>query len=1387
MGDSNSSSENGEGGGGLGVRAPTMTGFQLQNKTEQKFGSRLAAAPAASAKKPAVSFAATAAPKKAVAAATAAVADANFNVFGPTPAAAPKKSSAAAAAAAEPSIFNLFGPTPAAAAAPTASDFNFFGPSVVAEPKAPVAPPIPTGVPISAADNYNIFGPTPAAPAAPAAAADNYNIFGPATVPAAPVAAADNFNFFGPSVAAEPKAPVAPPIPTGVPISAAPADAKKSSRAKIPAAATAAAAPDAPTIPTDVPISATAAANFDPFGAAAVPTLEVSELAAGPVPYTALAAKAGPAIVKKVAVMKPIPLPADAPLLAKADFNEEMKKRFKGPEPVQAKPAEIKAIVDAKKGLQTVYPYRPITSRSFSSFITQTFSQYSPYLERVLRDGAAAAAEPKEVDQEACKKRDPNKVETFYYQSFVRDYLSYGSPYRGLLVYHGLGSGKTCTSVAAAEALYWGGQKKIYVLTPATLSNNYRKDLGKCGYYPLRSNNFWAFLALDKGRDSLGDPNYAYITQGLGLPPELVIAQGGGWIPNPDRPSNWDGLSPDVKDAIKRQQLAHLNHRFQFIHYNGVSPLELSTRAAEGVAEGKSMFDDAVVVIDEIHNLVRTINGTEIGSIPMSKFIKTVEQREPTWSALMTQKTPGYKYPRGYSLYRLLQNAVGAKIIALSATPMINYAQEFAILLNLIGGEQRMAEISLKSMSRDPKVLVDLEAWVQKRPDIDFYKVEEGGDGKAVLNVTPVPFGFVKVVTDTYETRGFVRMPPIKVGSVKNSRERNMEKWAASLVGELEAANILKGVSVEATAAATAATEPIGTRNPFKIHTLPMLPDDPEVFLPNFVDRTSLKILHTNVLKARATGLISYYRGGSEELMPRTGKNELVLVPMSDYQFKVYSAARLEELKETPEEEPDEDAGSAKRKGMTAAEADLYAQATKSPSTGFLCFSRAACNWVFPEDVPRPIVDPKKQEKLLGIEKDRVLSVDAAVDPKAGAAAAGGKKRPTIPKAASASAAAAAGASVAAAAAATEVPEVIALPDEEGEAPPEPVDPDVAAQISSLMSGLEARGDIYLNVSLPEFSAKYATMLDNIRKSPGPALVYSQFITLEGLGIFAAAMRASPEKYMQLDLVKEEGEWAIPAELMTPEALERPRYILYTGAQDPEKRRLSLQLYNADLAVLPRRLREQCEIMLAGAPDNRDGRVCRVFMISASGAEGISLFNTRQVNIMEPYWNNVRLQQVVGRAIRLCSHMNQPWEDRVVDVYTYMSVFTARQKAEGSKKIMKADKSMSTDQLIYDIATKKQKLADGLYEIAQTAATDCEIHYHEHGAVTQCYKFAEGGRPGFAFHPDWRKDIKEGDVKSVASRAPTAAPAYATAAAAGATAAFAEEGEGEGAEEEGDE
>ena len=57
-----------------------------------------------------------------------------------------------------------------------------------------------------------------------------------------------------------------------------------------------------------------------------------------------------------------------------------------------------------------------------------------------------------------------------------------------------------------------------------------------------------------------------------------------------------------------------------------------------------------------------------------------------------------------------------------------------------------------------------------------------------------------------------------------------------------------------------------------------------------------------------------------------------------------------------------------------------------------------------------------------------------------------------------------------------------------------------------------------------------------------------------------------------------------------------------------------------------------------------------------STSEGISLMNVRQVHILEPYWNHIRIKQVIGRAIRICSHRYLPMNERKVDVFRYKCI-----------------------------------------------------------------------------------------------------------------------------------
>ena len=80
------------------------------------------------------------------------------------------------------------------------------------------------------------------------------------------------------------------------------------------------------------------------------------------------------------------------------------------------------------------------------------------------------------------------------YQNFVKGYLGLETPYRGLLVYHGLGTGKTATAVSTAEGL--SENMEIFTLLPASLETNFVNEIKRWGedLFDLRNNN-WVFVS----------------------------------------------------------------------------------------------------------------------------------------------------------------------------------------------------------------------------------------------------------------------------------------------------------------------------------------------------------------------------------------------------------------------------------------------------------------------------------------------------------------------------------------------------------------------------------------------------------------------------------------------------------------------------------------------------------------------------------------------------------------------------------------------------------------------------------------------------------------------------------------------------------------------------
>ena len=94
--------------------------------------------------------------------------------------------------------------------------------------------------------------------------------------------------------------------------------------------------------------------------------------------------------------------------------------------------------------------------------------------------------------------------------------------------------------------------------------------------------------------------------------------------------------------------------------------------------------------------------------------------------------------------------------------------------------------------------------------------------------------------------------------------------------------------------------------------------------------------------------------------------------------------------------------------------------------------------------------------------------------------------------------------------------------------------------------------------------------------------------------------------------------------------------------------------------------------------------------------EGVSLLRVRNIHIMEPYWNMSRMEQIIGRGIRYCSHKDMPSKERRVNVYLYHSV--AR------------NKTMLIDRYIYEMANDKNTLIQYFEQVLKESAVDCSLN-----------------------------------------------------------------------------
>jgi len=112
--------------------------------------------------------------------------------------------------------------------------------------------------------------------------------------------------------------------------------------------------------------------------------------------------------------------------------------------------------------------------------------------------------------------------------------------------------------------------------------------------------------------------------------------------------------------------------------------------------------------------------------------------------------------------------------------------------------------------------------------------------------------------------------------------------------------------------------------------------------------------------------------------------------------------------------------------------------------------------------------------------------------------------------------------------------------------------------------------------------------------------------------------------------------------------------------------------------------------------DNLYGEKLKIILGSPSIKEGVSLKAVQYVHILEPYWNQSRLDQVIGRASRFCSHKDLPEEKRMVHVYIYIAVHEKEEE--------------TVDEYIKKLSDNKNKIIRDFEKAIKESAVDCKLN-----------------------------------------------------------------------------
>jgi superfamily II DNA or RNA helicase len=795
------------------------------------------------------------------------------------------------------------------------------------------------------------------------------------------------------------------------------------------------------------------------------------------------------------------------------------------------------------------------------------------------------------------------------YQVLVQTYLALNTPYRGLLVYHGLGTGKTATAISLAEGL--SSKMRINTLLPASLEGNFIGEImgdpikGKMGWgEEINIKNKWRFEKISeiddefKARYKLDGKILRSIQNATSREldgPDKKKAKSikGLYVPDKDGQS-YEELD-DIHKVFLTQEIFYLiKTKYNFIHYNPFPKVKSSSiKELEGDDEDDGDDEDEYLLDEDDKKKTLTYNQQMVKDLEKrlkfnkknfnvdSPFYGECVIVDEVHNFVREILNPSSKPSKVF--YEWIVNAENVKLVFLSGTPIINKPAEIAVLYNMLKGLIKIYSFTIQTN-------MDIEL-VNKRfnhifyenikSDIELFYVERK-KGKIVISFIQERTNFESVMDPSDNI----------VYTVQSKKEglKTFEDFIAEIYKGLH--ELFKDEDIIPAKALFDEMSPRGKNAIMKGKSViydknlnvtfnrrqklfEILDDDVLVdmtnndnFMSYFFEGTSeIPEKKRILMKRMLMGLTSYYPIDRSSIvdMPNVKDPEYISEEFKNHKIVenmnvvpcMMSQTQFEKYLEVY----------SKEKSM-----DAFARMNNYEDTPFHYHmrTRQTCNIVYADDDFR--TTKKTDENDDEIQRLKTRSFQKILD-------------------------------------------------------------EDSLGITKDLKNLSPKMFMIMNNI-----NKFTNETDSGRVPTGKILFYSDFRSDGGSEAFELMLKSNGyEKFDYKDPQKEKGK----------------RYTFITGGEGTEERSINKEYFNDE--------------------KNKYGDYIQLMIISSAGAEGISLTCVRQVHILEPFWNYVRIDQVLGRAIRMKSHEDLPKEDRNVEQYLYLSTLPKGTNLESVYESLKSD------------------------------------------------------------------------------------------------------------------